>query len=146
MDGRNGSQACTVIALCAAGSFLNGNFVVALPHHKPSKQSLDQLVEVMRQGNIIYDQKFPRGGPLLGVYDGLDLVAGLGIRRLAHGEIGVHTNDDLMEKLQAVWERAKRELEFYVHTPLSIMIGLSPSGHVVIFDSHIHEDHGTVLG
>ena len=66
-------------------------------------------MEAMRQGNRIYDRKYPQGGPLLAAYDGLDLVADLRIRRLPHGDYGVRTDADLVEKFRAVNERGKRE-------------------------------------
>ena len=68
VDGKNGSQACTVIALCAAAAFLKGDFIVAVPDRRPDDRRFKQLVECMQFGNNLYDERYSHGGPLLGVY------------------------------------------------------------------------------
>ena len=145
--GKPGLHYYSLVCCC---KFLKGDLVVRHPHHRPSDHSLDQLVEAMRQGNRIFDRKYPQGGPLLAAYDGLDLVANLGICRLPHGDYGVHTDADLVEKFRAVNERGKRGDRLlgvvFVQTPLTIMIGLSPSGHAGIFGSHIHVAAGLRCG
>ena len=85
----------------------------------------------------------------MSVYDGLDLTVDLGKRRLQHGDIGFRSFSDVSGKFQVLNRRCQTENRLlagvYVQTPLSVMIGLSPSGHVVIFDSHAHDTDGAVL-
>ena len=66
-------------ALCAAAAFFKGDYTVTVPDRRPDDRSIEQLVECMRLGNNLYDERHPCGGPLLGIYDGLDLVSSLGV-------------------------------------------------------------------
>ena len=115
----------------------------------PSQESLEQLVAAIRRGNATYDLKFPDTFPFLSVYDGLDLTVDLGVRRLQHGDIGFRSFSDVAGKFQVLHRHCQTENRLlagvYVPTPLSVMISLSTSGHVVIFDSHAHDTDGAVL-
>lgn len=55
IDGRNGSNACTVIALVFA-NLLNTYHLLLQPSNALPKQWMDVMVSSIRQGNALYDQ------------------------------------------------------------------------------------------
>ena len=74
LDGRNGSNACCVIAACAARRALLGHFDLPDPGSTPSTDLMNMYVECMRDGNMLYDSAQDiHGGNFLSTYDCLEM-------------------------------------------------------------------------
>ena len=144
IDGRSGSNACTVIAclmairLCASEKE-DINF---------SKQIVDSFVEIIRQGNHIYYASQARG-MLLSVYDALDILPGTPLRVAPHSDFSMRSGEDLTRLLEERADEsvAKKSMAAatLIQTPFTILLLFLPSRRVVVFDSHSHGHHGSLI-
>ena len=147
IDGRDGSNACTVIATMAAASLILGNIVFPVPGEQPSPSSVQQLITDMQVGKNLYEQAFPDSRPLLGVYDAFDLITLVSCRR--NWDLGIRSSGHCRQQLQAIYEKCQEEQSvlagILVQNPLSVAVGISPSGHAAVLDSHSHRRYGASM-
>ena len=147
VDGRNGSTACTVIAALSAAGMITSGIQCQFPQHQPSQEAVDQFIRAMRKGNVVYEQTFPDSRPLLGVYDAFSLLESVSCRQ--DGDLGFRTLEHCQQQLQRVHKRSQEEqctlAGVLVRTPLSVAVGISPSGHAAVLDSHCHGGYGGLM-
>ena len=147
IDGRNGSNACTVIAALSAAAVVSGSIRIPLSSHQPQSESVAQFIKAMRNGNAVYEQTFPCSHPLLGVYDAFTMLGDVSCRR--DGDFGIRTAEHFQLQLHRVYEICQKEqcvlAGVLVQTPLSVAVGISHTGHAVILDSHGHGSSGGLM-
>ena len=147
IDGRNGSTACTVIAVSVAVAVLQNCLPVPCNDLSVLSQCGKGFIECMRQGNRLYD-KSPAalGGHLLGVFDALHLVP-TQVRVVK--ELGLRDSSDCVKHLPTFADDAARNgmmrVGVLVQTPWSVCVVVLCDGTDAMFDSHSHGEKGALI-
>ena len=147
IDGRQGSNACTVIACLHAQkilSFSSGHLRLS----NVCEATACSFVDSIREGNALYDGAGLRGA-LLAVYEALDLLPEKHLKPMANCDFGVRNAEQLLAKLQWAKTSSKSSANVVtaalVQTPFTILLAFFPDGKVIVFDSHAHEEHGAMI-
>ena len=143
IDGRQGSNACTVISSL--------NILRWLERDQQFPDSLrdvaNSFVDCIREGNAAYDSASV-GNELLGVYDAIHALDGHGLHPRPNCDFGLRSEDSLSSKLAWCHEQASGASTLggvLVQNPFSISLLFFPCGNAVLFDSHVHGDHGALI-
>ena len=145
LDGRSGSNACTVIAVSVVMAFLQGH--LPTPTHNVSAVVYTAgFVDCMRQENRLYDTCEAAPGRLLGVYDAIHLMPHPGVSVLRNGDRGIRSHEDCCKKLAQLGDKAAAAGQVWagvmVQMPYSIAVVVTPQHACVLFDSHGHGNKG----
>lgn len=149
IDGRNGSSACTVIACYTAYSVLAGKLPVITQLSDAVPEGVTtSFVQCIRTGNGFYDRA-NLDGQLLAVYDALHLLTGTGLSIAPRRDIGCRNAESLACELKGLSEMARAQgsviAAVQVQHPLMVGLAFGPDGIIMIFDSHLHGDHGAMI-
>ncbi|XP_068712361.1 uncharacterized protein [Montipora foliosa] len=146
LQGRNGSSACTLIALAMGQKFHSRMF------EEPQK-ILDRtwfldVVHSISQGNNIFDALFPTG-QLFDVEDVLEAV-GVELQLASYEEptdIFLRGNDfsGLVKHVRDLVHLKRKSVGVIVCCQRSVALLVSENGSCAIFDSHQHLGYGCVL-
>ena len=146
LDGRTWSHACTVISgLCCKAGLSSG---IALDAEAfPSAELQSKFVELMREGNALYDKVFSsQGNPYLSAYDVVKKVASLQLNIPPYGELGFNTTEVAEKKIAAYLERAGfPAYSIFTSKGKSFAVMFAANGNTFILDSHAHGRRGGLL-
>jgi len=147
LDGRNGSSACTVIAVKVCMAILAGTLPLP-PYDREQPQCVDSFVQCMREGNRLYDEcPASATGELLGVFDAVNLIPDAGVQ--VRKELGCRNKPDCTRVLKSVADEAVADGQMragvLVQNPLSLAIVVLPDSTFVLFDSHSHGEKGALV-
>ena len=148
IDGRNGSNACTVIASVMAKAVLQGIARWNMDGG-PDLSLFSAFVASIREGNAHYDSSAgAKSAGLLGVYDIFSLWPSLRLKAVPGQDFGFRTSATMVEKLSAhLSEVVTRNGSFVgvlVVAPYSVCIAFK-GGRLAIFDSHGHTGLGPLV-
>ena len=111
LDGRQGSNACTIIACLVAKGVLSGHIDVPEYGSELSAYNvLDHFVDAIRQGNALYDgYAKPLGSPFLSVYDAIKHCPMLDLIITSRGELAVVDAESCLSKVKAFLQANERD-------------------------------------
>ena len=152
LNGRNGSNACTVISICVATRIMLD--CVQVPDSgtvEPSQQTIRAFVVYIEEGNKHYDSAGCRG--FLSVYGAIESACSdMNVTIARGGDFGVWNYDQFKQDLLTIRDRAVGAGT--VHTGVLVMpshfsvaIAFDPRKLcLAVFDSHSHHGSGMKLG
>ena len=150
LDGRKGSNACTVIACHAVQQYLSA--AIALPKYADTSflapSSPDFVTPILRFGNSLYDKHAVQlGSPYLSTFEALKLCPKLGLKIIPHGEMDFVDAETCLEKVQALRLNPPEGPAGGVFTAKarSVAVFFSTEEEVVVFDRHSHGCHRGAL-
>jgi len=155
IDGRNGSNACTVIALVLA-NLLNTSHLHLQPSNALPKQWVDVVISSIRQGNALYDQS--RGNlphRYLSVAEAAnvakDFVDVSVSRPLPVRIVDTHERSTLKNNIHQICLEStndKNSYAIFIINELSFLFVGMRKNILVLVDTHIHDAGGAgiVLG
>ena len=137
-----------MIATHVVYSVISGRTALPLPEQAPIQSLCALFVASIRAGNQVYDNA-ELGGALLGVYDALHLLDYTRLAVAPRGEIGLRTEAALVDLLEKSVSAAHTDGRLFtgvlLQTPFTVAVAVTPSGSVVIFDSHCHGEQGALI-
>ena len=141
IDGRNGINACTVIASIMAKAFLQE--VAVLPAAGlPDAALLSSFINSIRDGNLLYGSSLSaRCSGLLGVHDVLKLWPSLKLQPKRNEDFMFHSQEkmeeDLSKWLSDILATKEDRAAVYTGSPYSFCVTVA-NGRVAVLDSHGH--------
>ena len=152
IDGRLGSNACTVISCLLAKEVLSVN--VDLPtydHELASHPVANQYVDIIQQGNNLYDlHAVLLDSPFLSTFDALKLYPSLQLTFADKGELCTTSSESCLTKTsQFLTSRRQRysntTAAVFIAKGRSVALVVTENATVVIFDSHSHDQKGALI-
>ncbi|XP_065197735.1 antifreeze protein Maxi-like [Sycon ciliatum] len=102
MDGRQWSNACTIIACLQAWKYLTVPYPI---QPLSSAEVTKRFVNSMREGNRLYDDA-KLGNNLLAIYDALDVIPGKPLRVAPRSDFGARNEEGLSKLLEKCKDQA----------------------------------------
>jgi hypothetical protein len=154
LDGRQGSNACTIIACLVAKGVLSGHIDVPEYGRELSTYNvIDRFVDTIQQGNALYDAYAkPLGSPLLSVYTAIKLCPMLDLTITLRGELAVVDAESCLSKVNGFLHANERDdvtsnfpmTAVFVAKGRSVAVIISASS-VAVLDSHSHGQKGSLI-
>jgi hypothetical protein len=151
IDGRNGSNACTVIACLVASLFITGQLDVpgyqSFSAH-PMQQFLESYANVLRDGNALYvSMAVSFGSPYLSAFEAIRRCTVLRLRMSEEIDILVADTEDGMARVTSYFDdnADKPAAGVFIAMCRSVAMLFQSSGKVVVSDSHSHGRKGALI-
>ena len=150
LDGRNGSNACSIIAAEVVASILSEKSTTPLPESglPPSSSLISLFVNAMRRGNELYNHHSKRG--LLSIDDTLALPE-VNLKISANGDLGFWNRTHCQEKIVSIAGKLMQQASsigkkaaIFTQTPYTMAV-IFAERRVFIFDSHSHGCRGALI-
>ncbi|XP_065174752.1 uncharacterized protein LOC135826565 [Sycon ciliatum] len=145
MDGRQWSNACTIIACLQAWKYLTVPYPI---QPLSSAEVTKRFVNSMREGNRLYDDA-KLGNNLLAIYDALDVIPGKPLRVAPRSDFGARNEEGLSKLLKKCKDQAILSQSVLpaslIQNPYTILLVFFPSGYAQVFDSHAHGERGALI-
>ena len=147
IDGRNGSNACTFIALFF-GYIYHQSSLPTPPVGQPLSQQWEATVtEAIRTGNDIHDELFGGEGINVTVDDAIDAAGDhchlCGILH-EYNVFGVNPLDQFAAIIDLILQQ-KQSCHLLVANEKTMMIIVDSNGSIIFIDSHIHGRNGALV-
>ena len=149
IDGRNGSNACSVISLAVAHTFLTVDIPLPLENHLPSDWT-KLLYLCMRLGNALYDnarQSLPHrylnaaeGAQLFSNYATVNVGQPYPVRVEDQ-----HILSTIEEQLRVLTRHKKRCAALFIYDDKTVAFLVGKHGNVAVIDSHSHPPYGAAI-
>lgn len=143
LDGRKGSNACTVIACLAAKQFFSGG--LDLPAYQNlSDHSINQLsdayIHLMREANSLYDKYVLIPWlPYLSVSEAVQLCRCLELQISSNGELDITDVEDSLARITSCFaDNPQMPAGVFTANSCSVTLLFKSSGDVIILDSRSH--------
>lgn len=149
IDGRNGSNACSVISLAVAHTFLTIDIPLPLGNHLPLHWT-KLLYLCMRLGNALYDnarQSLPHrylnaaeGAQLFCSYSPVKVGRPYPVRVQDQ-----HPLSTIEEQLRTLVGQKKRCAALFIYDDKTVAFLVSQNGTIIAIDSHSHPPYGAAI-
>ena len=149
IDGRNGSNACSVISLAVAHTFLTIDIPLPLGNHLPLHWT-KLLYLCMRLGNALYDnarQSLPHR--YLNAAEGAQLFCSYAPVKVGQPHpIRVkdqHPSSTIEEQLRTLVGQKKRCAALFIYDDKTVAFLVRQNGTIIVIDSHSHPPYGAAI-
>ena len=149
IDGRNGSNACSLISLAVSHSFLTVDISLPRRNHLPSEWT-KFLYLCMRLGNVLYDNarhslphRYLNAGEaaqLFNTYASVKLGQTYPVRVCDQ-----HSLSTIEEQLRRLATQNKRSAAIFIYDDKTVTFLVSQHGTVAAIDSHCHPPYGAAI-
>ena len=147
VDGRNGSNACSFIALCFGSIYHQSSLPTPAVGQPLNRQWEAAVIEAIRTGNDVHDKLFKGEGIDVAVED---TVSAIGDHCQISGTVQEYNvfGADPLNQFAAVINlilQQKQSCDVLVFNDKTMIIIVDSNGTLIFFDSHIHGHHGALV-
>ena len=146
IDNRNGSNACTFIALSFGSIYHQYNLTTPVGQHL-DVQWQRALVDAIRIGNDLHDELFDGHGINIAVDDAIAAVGDdCHVRGILkdHNVFGVNPLDQFTKIIDSILQQ-KQSFHVLVVNDMTMLIIVDSNGTLMFIDSHVHGRKGAII-
>lgn len=151
LNGRSGSNACTVISVCVAAQIVQDRLQIPSPGLEPTQQTINAFIDCMEAGNRRYELSGCNG--FVSVYAALGKACSdMPVVVAKRGDFGVWDYTHFVQVLQTIRDQASTTNRVHagvlvMPSHFSVAIAFDPVRlSVAAFDSHSHNIQSTSFG